>query len=647
MQNWVIEPEYISCIVLAILFVYANFQRFASSPKQTAFRCSLLISLTAIIVNIGSIHCIENTAGCPLWLNYSVNASYFALTLLMVGSISLAGVMLIYEERYEQKGFRNVMTLHAILYALALLVVLSNVRTGLLFSFTEELVYVRGPLNAILLPFTLACILIVLICYIRERKSVNRAFRRILYTLPAIAVLFGLTQMLSPHVMLTGSAATIALLVLFINGQLQRLNTDQLTDLGTRELFYRMIERNVSRARPFHVIIISIRNYKDVNNRFGQRGGDAFLRSIGEYLQHLKKADACRFTGVEFGIIAHMLDDADYEQLYRSLRDRFQQPWQAGKAEELLSASFADIAYPEAVSNVNEMIASLEYATRLAKQRGDGATVRFDKQLKSAFGRRNYVIELLNSAMREDRFYLNFQPVYDCNAGCLNGAEALVRLREDSGSPVSPGEFVPLAEESGLVVDIGWLVMERVLAFIQAHSDLPLKWISVNVSAQQYQSPEFVEKIASLMQQYGVGPSILKLEITERVLLEDIDRARGIMRALQQIGVGTGLDDFGTGYSNLANVMSLPFEVVKIDKSYIDGIETNQYAFGLLETIITAIRALDMLVLAEGVETQEQFKMMEWLQLDNVQGYYFSKPLEEAAFIAKMKAVAVSAAPAS
>lgn len=633
MHNWVVEPEYISCVVLAILFVYANFQRFAVSPKQTAFRCSIIISLAAIVVNIGSIHCIEDPYRFPMWLNYSVNSWYFALTLMMVGSISLAGLMLVYEDRYDRAGFRNAVLAHGVLYVLALLITLSNGRTGLLFYFTDDNTYMRGPLNKIVLPLLLACVLINVICFIRERPYVNRAFRRILGTLPPITVLFGLIQALSPNVMLTGSAATISLLILFINGQLQRLNTDQLTDLGSRELFYRLIERNVVRGRPFHVIVVCMRNYKDVNNRFGQRGGDAFLRSIGEYLQSIDKADACRFTGVEFAVIAYTQDEAAYEAVYQALRDRFHEPWRVNGMETTLSAAYADIAYPETVSDTNEVIASLEYATRLAKQRGEDATVRFDKQLKGAFGRRNYIIERLKTGLLEQSFFLNMQPVYDCKAGRLNGAEVLVRLREESGSLIPPMEFIPLAEETGDVVDVGWFVIEHVLRFLSEHRDLPIQWLSVNISAQQYLSPGFVERIEALMRRYEAGRGVLKLEITERMILDDIDRARSVMLDLKAIGVGTGLDDFGTGYSNLANVMSLPFEVVKIDKSYVDNVETNRYAYGLLETIIKGIRALDMLVLAEGVETQAQVDIMSRLGVDHIQGFYFAKPMEDEAFV--------------
>ncbi len=635
MKQWVVEPEYISCIVLAILFAYTCFQRFASTPKQTAFRCSILISISAVIINIGSVHCIQSPERFPMWLNYAVNSWYFAMTLLMIGSISLASTTLIYEGRYDRPGFYNAVCVHAVAYAISLLVVFFNESTHALFYFTDDCIYTRGPLNGLAFYYTVICIATNLVCYLSIRKYVNRAFRRILFTLPAIALLFGLVQKVSPNTLLTGSAAAIALLVLFINGQLQRLNTDQLTDLGSRELFYRMIERDMAHGRPFHAIIISIRNYKDVNNRFGQRGGDAFLQQVGDYLRHLKNADACRFTGVKFAIIAReTIGDSAYEITLDELCRRFREPWQAGSMETTLSATFVDIGYPELVSDVNDMIGALEYATRLAKQQGDGALLRFDKQLKSAYGRRKYVIELVNEAIRRQRFYLNFQPVFDCNADSLNGAEALVRLCENNGRSVSPGEFIPLAEETGVVSEIGWQVMELVMRFIGGHTGLPLKWISVNISAQQYQSPRFVERIEELLQRYQVPPSVLKLEITERVLVEDIDRAREIMRALKQIGVGTLLDDFGTGYSNFANVMTLPFEVVKIDKSYIDNITENQYAFGLLETIISAIRAMGMLVLAEGVETEEQRKMMDWLHVDNIQGYYFSKPLDESAFIA-------------
>ncbi|MDO4572359.1 MAG: EAL domain-containing protein [Clostridia bacterium] len=633
MTRWVLEPEYISCIVLVILIIYAYLQRFSISLKQTAFRCSLIISLAAIVVNIGSVHCIERPLRLPMWFNSCASGWSFTLTALMILSIVFAALTLIYEDRYDSRGFRIATGLCCALFTAMLILVLVNDRRGLLFRFTEDGAYVRGPLNAACYVCLIAGILICLVCYCVERSHVHRAFRRVLFTLPPVAVLFGLVQLISPHTILTGSAAAIALMVLFINGQLQRLNADQLTDLGTRESFYRLLEQYVQKGIPFRVIIVSIRNYKDVNTRFGQRGGDAFLREIGNYLYGLRGVAAFRFTGVEFAILSRWSGGAEYEELLDTLRARFQTLWTAEGRQALLSACFADIAFPEVVSDVNDMIRSLEYASRLAKDRGEGTVLRFDKQLKSAFGRRNYVIGLLKRAMEEDRFFLHFQPIYERESGRLCSAEALLRLNEDNGTPIPPGEFIPLAEETGQVEEIGWIVLERVLCFLSTHRDLPLKWISVNISAQQYQAPRFAERIRALLERYAVAPSLLKLEITERVIIEDIERARQTMRALKEIGVGAGLDDFGTGYSNLANALSLPFEMVKIDKSYVDHIVEDQYAFVLLETLIGCIRALDMLVLAEGVETAEQFKMMEWLNTDHVQGYYFSRPLPEEDFI--------------
>lgn len=632
MERWVLEPEYISCIVLAILLIYAFLQRFAPSPKQTVYRASLAVSILAILVNIGSVHCIEDPFRLSMSANYLVSALYFALTSLMIMSIVIAALMLIYEERYNSRGFRVVLIIYGALYALMLALVLTNAQTSWLFQFAADGAYVRGPLNKIGFPMTVVCILCLIVCYLIERKRVNHAFTRILITLPPISVLLGLIQIMEPHVMLTGSASTIALLVLFINGQLQRLNTDQLTELATRDTFYRLLDKSVQQQRPFHVVIISLRNYKEINGRYGQRGGDAFLRAIGAELYRLHNAVACRFTGVEFAVI--MREQDAYEERFLQLKQRFERPWRADGAETLLSATFADIAYPEMVSDVNTLIASLEYATRIAKSRGPGTAVRFDKRMKSEFGRRNYIISQLEPAVREDRFYINFQPVYDMQERTLNGAEALVRLNEpESGRPISPGEFIPLAEETGIVVDIGWIVMEKVLRFLSEHPELPLRWVSVNISAQQYQSEGFVERIARLLKQYRVNPRVLKLEITERVLIEDMERTKQIMKQLTDIGVGAGVDDFGTGYSNLSNIMLLPFEVIKIDKSYIDHILYDQYSFCLLETIIAGIRALGMLVLVEGVESAEQYRMIEWLNVDNIQGYYFSKPLPEDRFI--------------
>jgi len=253
--------------------------------------------------------------------------------------------------------------------------------------------------------------------------------------------------------------------------------------------------------------------------------------------------------------------------------------------------------------------------------------VRFDKKLRNEFGRRNYVLSQLETALKKDRFFLYFQPVYDCEQRRYTGGEVLLRLNEESGLPISPGEFIPLAIESGIANVLGWMVLEKTCRFLHDNADSGIEWLSVNVSAQQYEFDETFRRLEVLLEQYQIPPSRIKLEITERVLIDDVDTAAATMTNLNSLGVGIFLDDFGTGYSNLVNVMSLPFECVKIDKGFIRGVAQSKKSYGMLETVVRGLRALRVVVLAEGIETPEQDEIVKGLGIDRIQGYYYARPM--------------------
>ena len=273
------------------------------------------------------------------------------------------------------------------------------------------------------------------------------------------------------------------------------------------------------------------------------------------------------------------------------------------------------------------MIASLEYATRLAKEDPNGKPVRFSDRLRSQFARRNYVIAQMEKALRDDLFFLNIQPVYDIRQQRFTGGEVLLRLNEDNGMPISPGEFIPIAIETGIATKLGLMVMEKACQFLHTNQLLEIGWLSINISSQQDEFDETVHHLEMLLDQYQIAPEQIKLEITEMVLLEALERAHATMDELNRRGIGVYLDDFGTGYSNLVNVMTLPFECVKIDKGFIRNVATNPKSRGMLKTLVTGLRSMSVIALAEGVETEEQDNIVRELGIDRIQGCSYARPM--------------------
>jgi len=632
--KYIIVPEYISCLLLALIGVYVFFDKKSTSLKEIIFRITLAFSLFSIINNLVSIYTIEHAASVPIIINVYLNTFYYFSVALMTTLVSITTYVTLFEGRYDEPRLKKAIIVSLCFFTLEVALVIANLATGWLFYFDSFGLYHRGPLNAIGIVYLAIGVFNVILFGTLEHKRTKKSFRLIIYILPVVAAALGFVQYRFQNTILTGTIISYSLLTLFIAGQQQRARVDALTELASREAFFNDISRLCARKTPFRIIIIGLKNFKQVNGQLGQRAGDTLLCAVGKYLELLDPhAAAYRISGVQFTLVVTKMQAPAYEELFCRLMDRFSKTWLTDVCETELRALFADVQYPEHASSVDEVVASLEYATRLAKQDPNERPVRFTSRLKEQFIRRNFVIMQMEKALREDLFYLNIQPVYDVKLQQFAGGEVLLRLNEDSGRPISPGEFIPIAIEIGIATELGLMVMEKTCRFLQENRDTDVGWLSINVSSQQDEFDETVHHLEMLLEQYGIEPRRIKLEITEMVLLEDLDKAHATMDELNSIGIGVYLDDFGTGYSNLVNVMTLPFECVKIDKGFIRGIAANPKSRGMLQTVVSGLRSMNVIALAEGVETEEQDNVVRELGIDRIQGYFYARPMAAEEFV--------------
>ncbi|MBA4348112.1 MAG: hypothetical protein C0413_04600 [Clostridiales bacterium] len=630
----IIVPEYISCVLLTLIGVYILLDKKTSSLKESAFRITLLFSLISAINNILSLYSIEHAASIPVIINVYLNSFYYFSVASMTTMVTITTYVTLFEGRYDEPRIKKAIIVSLMIFSLEVILVLANLATGWLFFFDSSGLYHRGPLNSIGIAYLTVALCQVILFGILEWKRMKKSFRLILIVQPSCAVVLGILHYVFHDTVIMGTIIAFSLLTLFITGQQQRARVDALTELSNREAFFNDVSRLSKRKTPYHIITIGLKNFKQVNSQVGQRAGDSLLCSVGYYLKNLEPyATAYRISGVQFTLLITKMQTEAYEALFSTLRDKFTIPWRTDLCEANLCAIFADIHFPEHASSVDEVIASLEYATRLSKQDPNGKPVRFSRQLKEQFSRRNYIVAQMEKALREDLFFLNVQPVYDLIKQDFAGGEVLLRLNEDNGKPISPGEFIPIAIEIGVATKLGLMVMEKTCRFLQENKEVDLGWLSINVSSQQDEFDETVHHLEMLLKQYDIDPKHVKLEITEMVLLEDLERAHATMDELNRLGIGVYLDDFGTGYSNLVNVMTLPFECVKIDKGFIRGIAAHPKSRGMLQTLVTGLRSMNVIALAEGVETEDQDNVVRDLGIDRIQGYYYARPMATEEFV--------------
>jgi diguanylate cyclase (GGDEF)-like protein/PAS domain S-box-containing protein len=411
---------------------------------------------------------------------------------------------------------------------------------------------------------------------------------------------------------------------------------DALTGLPNRALFLDRLEHALTRARRDNpglaVLFVDLDDFKTVNDSFGHGVGDDLLVKVAERLRRiLRDADtAARMGGDEFAVLLEDTSEAQApefvaERILTALRDRFELNGQQVR----LSGSVGIAVYRGPEHSAEELLRHADVAMYAAKQQGKDRLTRFEPELHHAAIDRHQMRAELHAAFEAGQFTLVYQPLIRLSDGTLMGVEALLRWNHPARGVIGPVEFVPLAEESGLIVELGrWVLNEacRSARGWSRHGRRSLE-ISANLSARQVEDPGLVGDVAAALAASRIRPEKLTLEITESVLLRDVDAVLARLNELKRLGVRLAIDDFGTGYSSLSYLRRLPVDILKIDRSFIAGIDKGGAENALVRSIVSLAQLLELDTVAEGIEDFEQLDALVTLGVGAGQGYYFGRPV--------------------
>ena len=415
---------------------------------------------------------------------------------------------------------------------------------------------------------------------------------------------------------------------------------DALTGLPNRTLILDRVEQMLARSRrsqaPVAALFVDLDNFKSINDTLGHGVGDELLRAVAARLNGvIRDADALgRLGGDEFVVISEELSlAAGPELVAERLLDALSHPFKLGvdKETQLTVTASIGIAVGEHTS-AEELLRNADIAMYRAKWDGKNRYIVFETGMQDTLQNRMELEMDLREALEKDEFFLAYQPTIDLSDMSPTGVEALIRWEHPVRGVVQPDDFIPLLEETGLIVDIGKWVLEEACAQGAAWraAGYPIG-MAVNVSGRQLDTDQLVTDIEGALSESGLDPGALTIEITETTLMRNVEETARRLTAIKQLGVRIAIDDFGTGYSSLAHLQRFPVDALKIDRSFISGLTNNEEGETLMHTLVQLGKALSIETFAEGIEQQQELSLLKEQECDSGQGFLFARPLDVAA----------------
>ena len=549
-----------------------------------------------------------------------------------IGAFILMWMLVIEQWVLQSKQALSLLTkLQAALFGLFSLVSMADLFLHRLFQFDGTRLSGGIGVSLVLLLSSLY-ILIAMVCLVVRWRSIT-VFSRLLFSLIISFLLLSLLffQLFRQPYLLALSNSFI-LLLSYLVWQRKELTLDRLTRIPNYQAFYDKLVHTTLHKERITLLMVDIENFRLINERYGTSVGDDLLKVFATFLKELE-GEAYRLVGNRFALIFPHLTHNELVRQVRSIKSRTAQGWMIEDIHLTFYVNIAIAETPLKLNTADELVESLEFTLSAIKENRRFSVIIFNQKLIHLRQRRLEILSVLRKAVIDtSRVIVHYQPIIDVRDNRILCAEALMRLQDDRLGMISPGEFIPLAEQVGLITKLTEIVVDKVCTLLSDHQalGLALSHVSINISAEDLVSAEVAQRLLQILRRHKIDSTLIRFEVTESMLLSSLKSSQDAWKTYQDYGIKFLLDDFGTGYANLETLVERPFSTIKIDRSAVSN-SRNQYQ--LLKVIAGMLTALDKEMVAEGVETEEQLAAVKEAGITNVQGYYFSKPVSEQEFL--------------
>ncbi len=629
-MNYQLQYNICAIIICSIVLSKHILHKKTKEAHNAVFTAFVLVSLIGAVINTansyGNMHpgfMSEELLEASDYLSYSM--LNFPLFLFAVYSVVLVKNSI----RSLSPFLKILLFLPEVVLFLALF---TNPWTHAIFQYTNG-IYRRGPYQLILYAIALYYILFSVVYILSAREFVSRSVQFYVIAFTAIGYFVAIVQFINPELQLQHLGLAIGGLVIFIN--LQKSEEYISTDLGiyNQSILVKLTKMNLASDKKMQMLALQVEDLNFIAHAFGSENRKALLRQIALFLDNLTHKNVYYYKGGLFVILMTGNTIKQLPSFEDGIQERFAQRWQLENAPLSINYKLMHFSLPQDIADLNTLYFAMQTFAEMIP--GKDHVVRFSDLDMGKIGRQIQIERIIQRAIAEDHFQIYYQPIYSAEKDRISSAEALIRLIDPDAGVISPNEFIPIAEKNGTIIQIGEIVFEKVFRFLQEHTlrQFGIDYIEINISVVQCMQDELTRSILERMEKYGIPTDMINLEITETAEIGLPKVFAKNLTALSNSGITFSLDDFGTGYSNITVLMTLPLDIIKLDKSLIDLATRNQRGQDILSSAVTLVKKMGCKSVAEGVEEKNQMDMLCAMNIDYIQGYYVSKPLPEAQFI--------------
>ena len=626
-MQWIIHYDIVAfALISVILVVYLSFNHLKTFTTKV-YKLLLIVSLLSTVTDIASAYACSFCTKDQIVLNYVVNLIHFIVQNFVPCLYCLFAFSLIYETEVIRLKWFCIIFLP---YIFNLMLILSTPFTGACFYIDDAGLYHRG--QGQFFTYTIAIYYIIVSCGIvlRNMKVLSRVQRVAILFYSAECIVLNLVQLFLSEYLLQEIGIAFAMFFIYITMQNPLEYIDVQTNVYNRNLFKKTLNGKIFKKEKYTIVCVQIEGLSYINEKFGLHNGNVLLKQIAAFLQTVEKNNGVyRILNRQFGIV--FSKNVDLNVVCNMISDRFERAFNFNNINVNVNLwnYMCCIQSSKDIATVNDIFDIIDYSLKEAKQSKKNSVVFASTDVLEKRRREIEITQAISTAIKNASFQVYFQPIYSKVEKRYTNMEALVRLIDDNIGFIPPDEFIPIAEKNGDILAIGEIVLEKVCSFIEEYhpEDFGIKAIHVNLSVVQCMQENINIRLMNIIDKYRIPHSLIDFEITETTADNTSDSLDKIMKDFNEKGIHFSLDDFGTGYSNQTNIMQYPYSIVKIDKSMVWACDSNPKALISLKHTIAMIKDLEMKVLAEGVETLNQQKMLEDIGVEYLQGYYFSRPL--------------------